>query len=102
MGLRKMNRDAIVAAAALKMLGYTYDQIARMLHVGKATVYRALENYDEKTIQEAMNLFIQYLNGVNRFSEKVGESENSIAKIENRIEALAKKISEIEAKLQQL
>lgn len=90
MAVRKLTKEQLVAAVVLRALGLSYAEIGKILKVGKSTVFRALENLNDKKIAEAVDLFHAHLLGVEENRSRDIDSE--IAKIWQEIEKIKEKL----------
>lgn len=87
---RRVGKVEIIAAMALRKLGYSYGEIARILGVGKTTIFKVMEKYPEDILDRLP------------LEETVLEDrdiQKKLNRLEEIMERIESKMSEIEMKL---
>jgi len=87
---RRAGKVEIIAAIALRRLGYSYGEIARIIGIGKTTIFKTVEKYPEDLLDRLP------LEEVMDGDRDIQERLNRLEKI---VEQIKSKMSEIEMKL---
>lgn len=87
-----LSRDNLAVAIVLRAAGFPYGQIAKILNVGKTTVFRALEEYSDQDIALAIEEFLNFLENTKKgrigIIERLNNIEERLKKLEEEITKL--------------